>query len=785
MKKYIPILILCCVLASCGKQDSSSNPTTQNIETEAVDTKDLDALLLSIKEKRIDQNIGLSSLSQLIDNSQYSDQELKRVAELLTEISGDFEKNLALVMGIENSKLIDIQTLSQVFVSLVADLDNISISTDKVLIKTLVLRNAEYRSQNTQYYPLDEMQEYFDHRIAFLLDNEYSATEIIEDYAMLTDVLPANRSNALINLLPQVELSEDSSISMRMLYTDLLLYGLKSVKENLINSNPVLLLKNTKTNAKWALNNLQKYQGYADESLKIISSYLSSFDQVVKIENLDGKYFSKMVDERTVDIMMPLLEILKTNLREDPFSNDSLKTNSIHPYLKLYVNKAILSEKASTFHYANELLDSYETFETAFYKNLRVFLQKEINYESKKEIFVKNYYNVELKKLFLETKSTFAGIVKENSDERLSIYKDLVKDLVATLNFIYDKDYKITDIKRQHFATNLYEELNLDYELSEHGSFVKNYCRTRTNCEKVKLAAGIYVIPQMGDQQIYNLQMYGDEIEFHPLSMLLAPGSTVELNFNKISNAWIDVSGFDGETQKLDYEHREIKLPTIKQTLNEKKGDKETTYYNRDWKLDGNKPAKVKNQLHASKGTSAGKIIINQTQGEFNNFQLFASFGGNGANGEKGISTKLKTNISINISHDQSKIFSKNSCLSQVKLTEVIQRIKNEKECRSGPVGREGNGNSEEKCEWKTDYNRITKNDITITINKSRGGNGGDAGNGSNVVVKTAFKSEYSHLLKNHIVAPGKPGMGGAAGECGAGADADFHGIDGKNGEIK
>src|SRR5690606_3173810 len=83
---------------------------------------------------------------------------------------------------------------------------------------------------------------------------------------------------------------------------------------------------------------------------------------------------------------------------------------------------------------------------------------------------------------------------------------------------------------------------------------------------------------------------------------------------------------------------------------------------------------------------------------------------------------------------------------------------------------------------WKSKQSgKIEKK--TYSMKKSKGGRGGDAGDGRSVELKIAT-GEFNYLLNNIVNDEGVVGIGGEAGECGKGENKDYIGENGKEGKI-
>ena len=399
---------------------------------------------------------------------------------------------------------------------------------------------------------------------------------------------------------------------------------------------------------------------------------------------------------------------------------------------------------------------------------------------------MRNFYNVEIKKHFLEIQSISYGVVEKTDDSRIKVYKSLLSDLLRSLNYFYDKAYTLADLYSSGFSSGLYRELEADYLESRTGTFKKNYCKKSTsNCETLKLSPGIFMSPLAANENGYNLELFGESIYFHPLSMIYAPGMNVYLNFEKIQNAWIDVSGKDGVFTAREKDHIEITVPSIRYRVASKHKKHKPGMDKYIWRLSG-KLSKVPDQIASGSGSNSGRIEINQSyKGVMVGIPLLVSQGGSGANGGKGLSSRLKKKVKVytgahkkrkrNIGNSQLykvQIFQKGTCLSKLSYEEFTQILVwgysgSNRQATFTIIGGESNAKS-----------------ISKKLNKSRGGRGGNGGNAKRVFVRSGLKHEFEHLLLNQIIAPGNPGKGGPAGDCGYGKGNDYRGVNGKAGVI-
>lgn len=787
MKKTFVFTILFALIFGCenvlspksggSSSKSKASPITSEPESKTDElnsatsgTKDkVQAVFNEIEGGDIDKEIGLEEIKTIIseDQDNATDSELEEIANLLTQVSGESSTNMALLMGLDSIETTEdsIEGLNLVYGQLIDEVDSITAKMDRVLLYYINNVISKYHSTNAARGDVEDIIYYYEERVNDLVSSGAVPGEVFSTYSMLHQILPTASTTLFKEIFPSVELKITSPQYMQLNYTHSL--------NAFLAENEIINIKESQTiftsalnNVKWSMDVIEKNNISISDLLNTVSSYYSLFD--LSISDTDKKAVLNQTEKRFLEVSNKFQKVVQRYIQAN--GEKSVHLSQIHPYAKIYINKALINLNRIPFFYNDKSIEADYLAEVE--SDITKF--SGATKRSKASDFIKNYYRVEAKRHLIELSTFKTGVVRDAYSKNILTYHSLMSSLLNSLFYVYDKNISRLDLQNDSNTLDLFQSLGEEYDKLGNKAFKINYCKSGLeNCKTKILKAGIYSAP-VGSKKRLNLELYGESILFTPLSMIHSNGSDVFLGFTKIENAWIDTNGKDGKTKAIPQSQNKVKFPSFVKVDRKLTSKKPGIILQEHWNyfIVNSNPTHPQAQMKSSPGFSSGKITFNLNRnGSLVNTPLLSSFGGQGGQGSIGLTPapantqKIKRKKTANsLKFFKTQIIKKNICTTTVKLM-------------SGDMHY-----FKFHTEWK--YLKNLTKTKTYKMNRGKGGQGGNAGNGTKAVIRGGNIQNFSHLLNAQLMAPGRAGSGGAPGACGHGVWAKFKGAKGAEGKI-
>ena len=735
-----------------NSQESSSDEDINNDST-SEETTLLDELLAikdAINNGLLDRREGLEKIAKLIELNKdlervQKEEEFKDIARVIQSVSGETHENIIFLLGLQktiNSEALVTGGLNYIFMQLEMQHSKISTGVDRVVLAYLGITKNQILASNNEYDSLDAVKDYYFNKIHNLIANEeITATEVIKKYAQIYDVLNEKDVFEIFEkYICEIKINNKMSITANKLYAALLNKLIYKKLPIIFDEN---LFESAQESALWGLKFYKEHPEELKLALQVTSNYFSLFDKTVlkTSKNLkeEKENWINEIDERSENVAASLMSLFKNINLVD------LENIKIHPYLKLYINKAKFQDSVN-----NDTI-FFEDVSNSLNDFVKEFQYQRVQYnpsiedralKNEHQQYLNDYYHVEIKRHYLELKSRSHKLIDQNTSKE---YDSLLSSLLSALNYRTSngKTYTLEDLRSKSKKLDLFQGLSQESANQHDRTFSTNYCPSTRSCKTKVFKAGIYVVP-FNDISKINIQLFANKMIFTPLAMIYAPGSNVTINANELQNAWIDTSGLNGMQDGYLDKDRKVIYP---KGAYKKDGVKEIWSIETKGLSPQNQPQKPTSIMN---GQHAGKIALNfNYDGKLSGAPLLVSRGGHGANGRKGL-----TAIPVGQG---------SKCQNPITIINVNEKWKSKEKY----IKCERNSLGVLECKKKTrTVTHDTRKPIKLLTNQSIGGAGGNGGNSQTPQIISA-ESKIYHLLKVSVLSPGSGGIAGSNGDCG------------------
>ncbi|MBL6992061.1 MAG: hypothetical protein ISR65_19920 [Bacteriovoracaceae bacterium] len=569
-------------ISSCGKKNSPPNSKSNNKSHELPEikhnTSDFDILeqtqrvVRGINDRVIEREEGLKKIqiafntfskvndiriktknasSQTI-KGQY--QNLGNILELLSTLtdSGPIN-NLALILKaetfIEQGGIDFKDKIEDLFIALKARQMHFNLTEDLFLIQFLTNQEMAYTSTGVQSLITDEIVAYFKERLTFqieLADSKKARGKVIAYYSTLYKTISDGKKVFKIfeEPLKKVVIGNKSPLALINLYIDFMDY----LAQNSTNNDLEYVLNHNHINsvaflAKNAINKFEK-DSSEDNLVQMIRALdrLVQFMIVPKDNFSDGYALITYLDwQSKVNGLYDLMNRFKSSLvklTDNSARLQQLASNGMryHPYIQLYIDRALFLRTSSPSRIEVRSRGYEGTLEGLAYNTGSDQHLSDVNKRYVEIFMALDYYKFQFLKL------SFVQGQKQQSapnDKRQKVYQEVVTNLIAALDLHFFQRFNHNfDLYKQG---NKYKTLagKIDIVNSSSGSWYKvdlGHPVNETENQAADVLPGIYRINN------YDVKVVGDQINFHPLSMILVPGKKFMLKSKQVSNLWIDTS---------------------------------------------------------------------------------------------------------------------------------------------------------------------------------------------------------------------------------------------------
>jgi len=259
-------------------------------------------------------------------------------------------------------------------------------------------------------------------------------------------------------------------------------------------------------------------------------------------------YFS-LQDGRANTVLNAFKKKLNTALK-----NEQIYTLLQHPYLKLilirhtieYSYQSDNSERTRNFieHMFFSSTLNYQEMYKVFFNRLEMTEKLYLNEGGRYERYHYLFYQLEFARFFREVDTFING--PQSHPQQDELYSFQVEKLIQLLNIRYKKNHQLMTIMfdrgNDHVPLiNLENEGEVFRKIDEKVVLDMGYCDNINGdlkCQDLKLNNGIFISQN-------DLLIQGNKLSMGPLAMIYAPGRSLTIDFNKMENLWIDVSGQD------------------------------------------------------------------------------------------------------------------------------------------------------------------------------------------------------------------------------------------------
>lgn len=775
-KKYLNIVILfiLAMISSCTKDESvvvkevpvktGSGPSTQSEFNSIKDPiAKADYIASEINRGSIEREEGLLLAANLLDelSTKESATPSKEQIDLITEfaqIIGSVRKGdpLANMLSIVKIKTESVENLKEFNerIKLLFDLllthSELTSSEELFVEEYLKLQKAAYEYTFNKGFFSDQIVRYYRSRIHASL-KEMSATETFKKFANVATLFP--------NPALYFEIFQGSMSKIAIKRTDSLnilkSYGIL-LSRYVDRKSPTLLMSSDLFNssyelASWAVTQMSTVSVGGlnlSELFESIDNYNALFDKKVRyyIDISPSEYFEHH-DKRALTIMRELMRALSSDAVVKTLHAENILPR--HPYTKIYFARALMqAQKQDSVRgeiLKQLLVKDFSELKNNFDKGIALFGADDSGELSNPTLerirtYRKEYYDVEVSRHFLEQFTFLNGHVKEQSLVVESIIQESRDSLLLALKSRYDS-IEIENVFKQEDARTVIDVEDL--HSNDRMLVSQDLCVFTQNskCAPTILKPGIYVTAD-------NAEIYGDELVFHPLALIYAPGKKLTLKFNKIYQPWIDLSAKPAANSIPYKSPQKIIWPVKKISW------RRTEYFS----IDSENKYK---SVTASYRCSALTSIIRSTP-------------------IRSIASSIVCGVTESLEHsgcmDSQKVSVAGNDAGQLLIIaeEPIEGIPSLNVI--GGNGAKGHPGFDSPYCTRGKYTPVKSmfgtscgsvKESFIDFNQGNGGNAGNGGRGGHVKIVLRPEFREKSFVNNVIIYGGKGGAGGDAGECG------------------
>lgn len=761
------------------RSDNTSSDSDSDSELSTIDK--VNEIKKDIISGEIDFNDGLGDIGDILDDISDVDtlnreNLLDEIVNIVAEIEGDLTLTLAGLLRIElDSETDQAQNeLDSLFAKLkAANGFEISVVKEEFIIKYLLKKEIQL-SSTTDGLNTSEVLSYYKLKIGDLvdLDDNDKIKTIIERYSLLARLMSSKDVYAVFNkVINNYVLRENDSKRLHDLYdryiSELSTQSFIHLKYKMSNS----MFNSALNHGIWIAKRIctegsqvdGKYQTQSlDDILTLFDKYLLDITSDKGLSQLENVI--KLLDIRSLKI----LETYRQTIKEVA-QNGSCNTERFyptHPLARIYYFRGLNEAHTLDGYDVNDIIaTSFDDYRTSFYSHTHLSDSSTL---SKTEQYHKDFYTVELSKFFLEMDGVF-NLVSDN--EKRKIYQLALNALVSATNIREGKKYKLED-----FIEGKKTSSNNEFETDERtGNAILRKPIAAENCyspTKYK-NTGIHYVDAGIHFCLKNKEYFGNELRFHPLGMIMSPGRSVVLNYNKkVHNPWIDVSGLKyipiakskslNKSMPLKFVKKTTKLPD-RNDENSKRKIHIRNYFKDTYSLKQNLVLPPK-QTDGIQGQKGGDIYINLGfKGVLSGNAFLAAKGGDGSNGIKGFDFANNPKLSpLQVDFKLGNFFRWREIKKVYKCDYLKMNMLTNSYVEIGDRPRR-------VCSWEKEYEKNkTKDDRVKKVFKYLGGLGGNAGKpGSAGLIKINVSDQQQ---KQSVVFLDMSGRSGKKGQAGHGA---------------